>query len=53
MYTWGRGDYGVLGTREEQNQLLPKMVSLAEKIIGASAGFWHNLAINGISILFI
>jgi alpha-tubulin suppressor-like RCC1 family protein len=50
MYSWGRGDYGVLGTGEEQNQLLPKIVNFAgdEKIIHISAGFWHNLAINGI-----
>jgi alpha-tubulin suppressor-like RCC1 family protein len=50
MYTWGRGDYGVLGRGEEPNQLQPKLVPIpgGEKMMRASAGFWHNLATNGI-----
>ena len=45
----------MLGTGQEQNQLIPKIVAVpgGEKIIRASAGFWHSLAINGMSFISI
>ncbi len=51
LYTWGRGDYGVLGRGDENNQLVPKLVPFGEKMALVSAGFWHNLAVNGVYLL--
>jgi hypothetical protein len=49
LYTWGRGDYGVLGHRENDTKSVPCVVEslLGRNIIQFALGFKHMLAVSG------
>ena len=49
LYTWGRGDYGVLGHRENDTKCLPCVVEslLGRNIVEYAIGTKHMVAVSG------
>ena len=49
LYTWGNGDYGVLGHGESDKEALPRVVEalLGRDIVQFALGSKHMMAISG------
>ncbi len=49
LYTWGGGDRGILGHKDEDAEMLPRVVEslLGRDIVMLACGVYHTMALSG------